>query len=66
MTKSSYFRRRFVKDDLASNNEANQPPVIKLVNNIFIKAIQEKVEEIYIQSQQNSLSVHMRKNGFKR
>jgi len=54
------------EEDLANVNTVNQPPIVRLINNIFIKAIKEKVEEIYIQSQQNSLSVQFRKNGQKK
>ncbi|MGI0482664.1 ATPase, T2SS/T4P/T4SS family [Geminocystis sp. CENA526] len=56
----------YSQEDLAYINTDNQPPIIKLVNNIFVKAITEKVEEIYIQSQQNSLSIQFRKNGQKK
>lgn len=53
-------------EDLANENHVNQLPIVALVNKILIKAIEEKVEEIYIQSQKSSLSVQFRKNGQKK
>jgi type IV pilus assembly protein PilB len=50
-------------DDLASSNEANQAPVIKLVNTILIKAIQEGASDIHVEPQEDHFRVRLRKDG---
>lgn len=52
----------YSEDDLMFDG-INQSPIIKLVNTIFIKALQKKVEEIYIQCQQDRILVQFRKDG---
>ncbi|MGI0483749.1 GspE/PulE family protein, partial [Geminocystis sp. CENA526] len=49
--------------DLASTNEANQAPVIKLVNSILIKALQEGASDIHIEPQEENFRVRLRKDG---
>ncbi|MBE9223769.1 type II/IV secretion system protein [Cyanobacterium stanieri LEGE 03274] len=46
-----------------SSNDANQAPIIKLVNKILIKALQESVSDIHIEPQEEILRVRMRKDG---
>ncbi|MBF2057713.1 MAG: type II/IV secretion system protein [Cyanobacterium sp. T60_A2020_053] len=48
--------------DLGSN-EANQAPIIKLVNKILIKGLQESVSDIHVEPQEKMLRVRMRKDG---
>ncbi|MBL1208898.1 GspE/PulE family protein [Geminocystis sp. GBBB08] len=49
--------------DLASTNEANQAPVIKLVNTILIKSIQEGASDIHVEPQEENFRVRLRKDG---
>jgi type IV pilus assembly protein PilB len=49
-------------DDLALE-DANGAPVIKLVNNILAKALQEKVSDIHIEPQEEDLRIRFRKDG---
>ncbi len=49
--------------DLAATNEANQAPVIKLVNTILMKAIQEGASDIHVEPQEDNLRVRLRKDG---
>lgn len=49
--------------DLASANEANQAPIIKLVNTILIKALQEGASDIHVEPQEEQLRVRLRKDG---
>lgn len=49
--------------DLTSSNDANQAPIIQLVNKILIKAIQEGVSDIHIEPQELLLRVRLRKDG---
>ena len=49
--------------DLTSASEANQAPVIKLVNTILIKALQDKASDIHIEPQEEMLRVRFRKDG---
>lgn len=46
-----------------SSDDANQAPIIKLVNKILIKALQESVSDIHIEPQEELLRVRMRKDG---
>ncbi|AUC61271.1 type IV pilus assembly protein PilB [Cyanobacterium sp. HL-69] len=46
-----------------SSNDANQAPIIKLVNKVMIKALQESVSDIHIEPQEELLRVRMRKDG---
>lgn len=43
--------------------EANQAPIIKLVNKILIKGLQDGVSDIHIEPQEKLLRVRMRKDG---
>ncbi len=49
--------------DLASTDDANQAPIIKLVNKILIKALQEQASDIHIEPQEELLRVRLRKDG---
>ena len=51
-----------INDDLGAN-EANQAPVINLVNKILAKALQEKVSDIHVEPQEEFLRVRYRKDG---
>ncbi len=46
-----------------SANDANQAPIIKLVNKILIKALQEKASDIHVEPQETYLRVRLRKDG---
>ena len=48
--------------DLATS-DANQAPIIKLVNKILIKALQEGASDIHIEPQEELLKVRLRKDG---
>lgn len=52
-----------VDEDMASESAANDAPVIKLVNKILIKAIQDKASDIHIEPQEELLRVRFRKDG---
>ena len=49
--------------DLMSENQASSAPVIKLVNKILLKALQEGVSDIHIEPQEQDLRVRFRKDG---
>jgi type IV pilus assembly protein PilB len=51
-----------INDDLGAN-EANQAPVINLVNKILAKALQEKVSDIHVEPQEEYLRVRYRRDG---
>ncbi|OKH22360.1 general secretion pathway protein GspE [Hydrococcus rivularis NIES-593] len=51
-----------INDDLGAN-EANQAPVINLVNKILAKALQENVSDIHVEPQEEYLRVRYRKDG---
>ena len=48
--------------DLTSN-DANQAPIIKLVNKILIKALQEGASDIHVEPQETRMRVRLRKDG---
>ena len=52
-----------VADDLGAANEAQQAPIITLVNKILAKALQEGVSDIHVEPQEESLKVRYRKDG---
>ncbi|MBV5257620.1 type II/IV secretion system protein [Synechococcus moorigangaii CMS01] len=49
--------------DLMNENQASSAPVIKLVNKILLKALQEGASDIHIEPQENDLRVRFRKDG---
>ncbi|OKH11634.1 GspE/PulE family protein [[Limnothrix rosea] IAM M-220] len=49
--------------DLMNENQASSAPVIKLVNKILLKALQEGVSDIHIEPQEKDLRVRFRKDG---
>lgn len=49
--------------DLLNENQASSAPVIKLVNKILLKALQEGASDIHIEPQENDLRVRFRKDG---
>jgi type IV pilus assembly protein PilB len=49
--------------DLMSENQASSAPVIKLVNKILLKALQEGVSDIHVEPQENDLRIRFRKDG---
>ncbi len=50
--------------DLTSSvNDANQAPVIALVNKILIKALQDGASDIHVEPQEENLRVRFRKDG---
>ena len=52
-----------VADDLGAADEAQQAPIITLVNKILAKALQEGVSDIHVEPQEESLKVRYRKDG---
>ena len=52
-----------VADDLGAANEAQQAPIITLVNKILAKALQDGVSDIHVEPQEESLKVRYRKDG---
>ena len=52
-----------VADDLGAANEAQQAPIITLVNKILAKALQEGVSDIHVEPQEESLKIRYRKDG---
>ncbi len=50
-------------DDIGSANEAQGAPVINLVNKVLAKALNEKVSDIHVEPQEESLRVRFRKDG---
>ncbi len=48
--------------DLTSS-DANQAPIIKLVNKILIKALQEGASDIHVEPQETRMRVRLRKDG---
>lgn len=51
-----------IGDDLGAS-DANQAPVINLVNKVLIKALQEKASDIHVEPQEEYLRVRFRKDG---
>ena len=49
--------------DLDSTKDANDAPIIKLVNQILLKALNEGVSDIHIEPQEEYLRVRFRKDG---
>ena len=52
-----------VADDLGAANEAQQAPIITLVNKILAKALQDGVSDIHVEPQEEALKVRYRKDG---
>ena len=50
-------------DDLSAVNDAQDAPIINLVNKILAKALQEGVSDIHIEPQEEFLRVRFRKDG---
>jgi len=49
-------------DELGTLDEGNEAPVIKLVNKIIIKALQQNVSHIHIEPQEDNLRIRFRKD----
>ena len=49
--------------DLLNENQASSAPVIKLVNKILLKALQEGASDIHIEPQENDLRIRFRRDG---
>lgn len=49
--------------DLMNENQASSAPVIKLVNKVLLKALQEGASDIHIEPQENDLRIRFRKDG---
>ncbi|MEM8779030.1 MAG: GspE/PulE family protein [Cyanobacteria bacterium P01_G01_bin.49] len=49
--------------DALDSNDANQAPIINLVNKILAKALQEGASDIHIEPQEETLRVRFRKDG---
>ncbi|MGB2927155.1 MAG: GspE/PulE family protein [Limnothrix sp.] len=49
--------------DLMNENEASSAPVIKLVNKVLLKALQEGVSDIHVEPQEQDLRIRFRKDG---
>ena len=52
-----------VADDLGAANEAQQAPIITLVNKILAKALQDGVSDIHVEPQEEGLKIRYRKDG---
>ena len=52
-----------VADDLGAASEAQQAPIITLVNKILAKALQDGVSDIHVEPQEEALKVRYRKDG---
>jgi type IV pilus assembly protein PilB len=50
-------------DDIGAANEAQGAPVINLVNKILAKALNEKVSDIHVEPQEESMRIRFRKDG---
>jgi type IV pilus assembly protein PilB len=50
-------------DDDLSDGDANQAPVINLVNKILAKALQEGASDIHVEPQEDTLRIRFRKDG---
>ncbi|MBR8828347.1 MAG: type II/IV secretion system protein [Gomphosphaeria aponina SAG 52.96 = DSM 107014] len=50
-------------DDIGKANEGDEAPVIKLVNKILIKALQQGASDIHVEPQEESLRIRFRKDG---
>ncbi|WP_457575772.1 type IV-A pilus assembly ATPase PilB [Desulfomarina sp.] len=51
------------EDDIADQYAASDAPIIKLVNGILIKAVQEGVSDIHIEPYEKNMQVRYRKDG---
>jgi type IV pilus assembly protein PilB len=54
---------REAADDDLGDNDANQAPVINLVNKILAKALQEGTSDIHVEPQEETLRIRFRKDG---
>ena len=52
-----------VADDLGAASEAQQAPIITLVNKILAKALQDGVSDIHVEPQEETLKIRYRKDG---
>lgn len=50
-------------DNALDSNDANQAPVINLVNKILAKALQEDTSDIHVEPQEETLRIRFRKDG---
>ncbi|MGF1479466.1 MAG: GspE/PulE family protein [Cyanophyceae cyanobacterium] len=50
-------------DDLSAANDAQEAPIINLVNKILVKALGEGVSDIHVEPQEEGLRVRYRKDG---
>ncbi|MBD2653485.1 type II/IV secretion system protein [Synechocystis sp. FACHB-383] len=50
-------------DNALDSNDANQAPVINLVNKILAKALQEGTSDIHVEPQEETLRIRFRKDG---
>lgn len=49
--------------EIGNVNEAQQAPIVNLVNKILIKGLQEKVSDIHVEPQEECLRIRYRKDG---
>ena len=52
-----------VADDLGAASEAQQAPIITLVNKVLARALQEGVSDIHVEPQEENLKIRYRKDG---
>lgn len=58
-----HLKRELVDEDLSLMQQANQGPVVTLVNKILVQAIESKASEIHLEPQENQLTVRFRQDG---
>lgn len=61
-----HLKRELADEDLSLIQQANQGPIISLVNNILVQAIESKAAEIHLEPQENQLNVRFRQDGLLR
>jgi type IV pilus assembly protein PilB len=61
-----HLKRELVDEDLSLIQQANQGPIVTLVNNILVQAIESKAAEIHLEPQENQLNVRFRQDGLLR
>ncbi len=52
-----------IEDDLGAVNEAQEAPIVNLVNKILARALQDGISDIHIEPQEDCLRVRYRKDG---
>jgi type IV pilus assembly protein PilB len=61
-----HLKRELAEEDLSLIQQANQGPVVTLVNNILVQAIESKASEIHLEPQEHQLTIRFRQDGLLR